>query len=75
VPEIPPASIVGCDEYAAGVRSWPMLRRPETKPVAEVRETLGRSDFDQAFAAGTGLSQPHAAAAARAERSSDTRAA
>ena len=59
----------------AGVRAWPMLRQPETELVAEVREALGTSAFDQAFTAGSRLSRQQAAAAARENRSSAARAA
>jgi hypothetical protein len=59
----------------AGVRPWPMLRRPETELTGEVREALGTDDFDQAFAVGFRLSRQEAAAAAREPRRRDSRAA
>jgi hypothetical protein len=49
----------------AGVREWPMLRRPEAELVAQVREALGTDRFEQAFAAGSELDQQEAVAAAR----------
>jgi tetratricopeptide (TPR) repeat protein len=54
----------------AGVRPWPMLRRPETELTAEVREALGADGFDQAFATGSRLSRREAATAAQDDRSS-----
>jgi predicted ATPase len=60
----------------AGVRPWPMLRRPETELMAAVREALGTDGFDRAFAAGSRLSRQEAAAVAHDDRpSADTRAA
>ena len=49
-----------------GLRAWPML-------VAQVRQTLGADRFDQAFAAGSGLSQRKAVAAVRGRRGTGTR--
>jgi hypothetical protein len=49
----------------AGVRAWPMLRRPEAELVAQIRPALGMERFDQAFAAGSELDQQQAVAAAR----------
>ena len=49
----------------AGVRAWLMLRRPENELVDETRQALGIDAFDQAFAAGSRLSQHKAAAMAR----------
>jgi hypothetical protein len=40
----------------AGVRAWPVLRRPETELAEEVREALGADRFDQVFARGSHLS-------------------
>jgi predicted ATPase len=60
----------------ADMRPWPMLRRPETELIAEVREALGSDGFDRAFAAGSPLSRQEAAAVARDARpSAGTRAA
>jgi hypothetical protein len=49
----------------AGLRAWPTLRQSEDEMVAEVRQKLGAERFDQAFYAGSGLSQREAVAAAR----------
>ena len=49
----------------AGVRAWPMQRRPETELVDDVRQALGVDAFAEAFAAGSQLSQQGAAALAR----------
>jgi predicted ATPase/class 3 adenylate cyclase len=49
----------------AGLRAWPLLRPGEAEVVAQVRQTLGADRFDQAFAAGTRLTQQEAVAAAR----------
>jgi len=49
----------------AGLRAWPVLRRGEAELAAQVRQALGTDRFDQAFAAGAGLSQREAAAAVR----------
>ena len=49
----------------AGLRAWPMLRRGEAELVAQVRQALGTDRFDQAFAAGSRLSQQEAVAAMR----------
>jgi predicted ATPase len=49
----------------AGVRARPMLRRPEAELVAQLRAELGTERFDEAFAAGSGLDQEEAVAAAR----------
>jgi tetratricopeptide (TPR) repeat protein len=59
----------------AGVRPWPMQRRPETELIDEVRQALGSEAFDQAFAAGSRLSTQEAAANARDRRGSGTVAA
>jgi hypothetical protein len=50
----------------AGLSTWPILRRGETELAVQVRQALGDDRFGQAFAAGYGLSQQEAAAAARA---------
>ena len=49
----------------AGLRAWPALRQSEDEMVAQVRQKLGAEQFDQAFFAGSGLSQREAVAAAR----------
>jgi predicted ATPase len=53
-----------------GLHAWPMLRQGETELVAQGRQTLGADRFDQAFAAGSGLSQREAVAAVRDRRGS-----
>jgi tetratricopeptide (TPR) repeat protein len=55
-----------------GLRAWPMLRRGEAELVDQVRQTLGADRFDQAFAAGSGLSQREAVAAIRDRRGTGT---
>ena len=57
-----------------GLRAWPMLRRGEAELVAQVRQTLGADRFDQAFAAGSGLSQQEAVAAVQGRRGTGTQA-
>jgi predicted ATPase len=57
-----------------GLRAWPMLRRGEAELVAQVRQTLGAGRFDQAFDAGSGLSQREAVAAVRGQRGTGTQA-
>jgi tetratricopeptide (TPR) repeat protein len=49
----------------AGLRAWPILRRGEADLTTQIRQVLGTERFDQAFAAGSGLSQHEAAAAVR----------
>jgi len=51
-----------------GLHAWPMLRPGETELVAQGRQALGADRFDQALAAGSGLSQREAVAAARDRR-------
>ena len=48
-----------------GLRAWPLLRREEAELVAQVRQALGADRFDQAYAAGSRLSQQEAVAAVR----------
>jgi predicted ATPase len=50
----------------AGLRTWPILRRGEAELACQARQALGDDRFGQAFAAGYGLSQQEAAAAAQA---------
>jgi hypothetical protein len=52
----------------AGVRAWPMQRRPETELVAELRQALAVDAFERAFATGSRLSRQEAAATARNQR-------
>jgi hypothetical protein len=49
----------------AGLRVWPALRHSEDELVAQVRQTLGAARFDQAFSAGSRLTQRQAADIAR----------
>jgi predicted ATPase/class 3 adenylate cyclase len=49
----------------AALGTWPILRRWEAQLAAQVRQALGDSRFNQAFAAGFGLSQQEAVAATR----------
>jgi predicted ATPase len=49
----------------AGLRVWPTLRHAEAELVAQLRQTLGAERFDQAFSAGSGLSQREAVTDAR----------
>ena len=48
-----------------GLRTWPMLRPTETELMAQLRRGLGADRFDQAFLAGSRLSQHEAVAAVR----------
>jgi predicted ATPase len=51
-----------------GLPAWPHLRRVEADLVARVRHRLGASRFDQAFSAGSGLTQREAVAIVRDQR-------
>jgi len=55
-----------------GLRAWPHLRRAEADLVAQARERLGATRFDQVFAAGSGLSQQQAVAIVRDQRGAGT---
>ncbi len=55
-----------------GLPAWPHLRRVEADLLAQVRHRLGTSQFDQAFSAGTGLTQREAVAIVRDQRNSGT---
>jgi ATP/maltotriose-dependent transcriptional regulator MalT len=57
-----------------GLRVWPLLRRGEAALLAQVRQALGADRFDQAFAAGSRLTQRQAVAALRDRRDAGTRA-
>jgi predicted ATPase len=48
-----------------GLSAWPHLRRVEADLVAQVRQRLGAAQFDQAFSAGSGLTQQQAVAVVR----------
>jgi len=45
-----------------GLSAWPLLRRVEADLVTQVRQRLGGAQFDQAFAAGSTLTQQQAVA-------------
>jgi hypothetical protein len=49
----------------AGLRAWPSRRRSEDELVARVAASLGREDFEKAFAAGSELNQRDAIALVR----------
>jgi tetratricopeptide (TPR) repeat protein len=51
-----------------GLRAWPHLRRVEAELVTRARQRLGAARFDQAFAAGSGLTQREAVAIVRDHR-------
>jgi len=56
-----------------GLRAWPMLRPTETELVAQLRQALGADRFDQAFSAGSRLSQREAVAVVRDRRGTATK--
>ena len=56
----------------AGLRAWPHLRQVEADLVAQVRQRLGAERFDQAFAAGSRLTQQQAVAIVRDQRGTAT---
>jgi ATP/maltotriose-dependent transcriptional regulator MalT len=51
-----------------GLPAWPHLRRAEAELVTQLRHRLGAGRFDQAFTAGSGLTQQEAVAIARDQR-------
>jgi tetratricopeptide (TPR) repeat protein len=53
-----------------GLPAWPHLRQLEADLVAQARQRLGASRFDQAFTAGSELTQREAVAIARDQRGS-----
>ncbi len=55
-----------------GLQAWPMLRQGEAELVTQIRQTLDGHRFDQAFSAGTRLSQREAVAAVRDRSGSGT---
>jgi len=55
-----------------GLPAWPNLRPVEGDLVAQVRHRLGDSRFDQAFSAGSGLTQQEAVAIVRDQRGTST---
>ncbi len=56
-----------------GLPAWPHLRRMEADLVAQVRQKLGASQFDQAFSDGSRLTQQEAVAIVRDQRRTGTR--
>jgi len=55
-----------------GLSAWPHLRRVEAELVAQVRHALGAARFDQAFSAGSGLTQQQAVAIVWDQRGTGT---
>jgi tetratricopeptide (TPR) repeat protein len=55
-----------------GLPAWPMLRQGEVELMTQIRQTLGAERFEQAFSAGTRLSQREAVAAVRDRGGSGT---
>ena len=55
-----------------GLPAWPHLRQVEAELVAQVRQRLGAGRFDQAFTAGSGLTQREAVAIVRDQRGART---
>jgi predicted ATPase len=55
-----------------GLPAWPHLRRVEAELVAQLRRRLGAGRFDQAFTAGSGLTQREAVAIVRDQRGART---
>jgi hypothetical protein len=49
----------------AGLQAWPVLRRGEAELVAQIRQALGGSAFDEKYAAGARLSRREVVAAVR----------
>ncbi len=55
-----------------GLPAWPHLRRVEAELVAQVRDRLGPGPFDQAFSAGSRLTQRQAVAMVQDQRGAGT---
>ncbi|HEY1343495.1 MAG TPA: DUF4062 domain-containing protein [Streptosporangiaceae bacterium] len=55
-----------------GLPAWPHVRRVEADLVAQLRQRLGAGRFDQAFTAGSGLTQREAVAIVRDQRGART---
>ena len=51
-----------------GLQAWPLMRRGEAELVAQVRQAVDADRFDEAYAAGSRLSQQEAVAAVRDRR-------
>ena len=58
--------------HRVGLPAWPLLRRVEADLVAQVRQRLGAGQFDQAFSAGSALTQREAIAIVRDQRGTGT---
>ncbi len=56
----------------AGLRVWPTLRHSEDELLAQIRQTLDAARFDQAFSAGSRLTQRQAVDIARDQPSAGT---
>jgi len=57
-----------------GLPAWPHLRRVEADLAAQARQRLGDSQFDQAFSAGSALTQREAVAIVQDQRGTGTQA-
>jgi tetratricopeptide (TPR) repeat protein len=55
-----------------GLSAWPQLRKVEAELVTQVRQRLGTGHFDQAFSAGSALTQREAVAIVRDQRGTGT---
>jgi ATP/maltotriose-dependent transcriptional regulator MalT len=55
-----------------GLSAWPHLRKVEAELVAQVRQRMGTGHFDQAFSAGSALTQREAVAIVRDQRGTGT---
>jgi predicted ATPase len=55
-----------------GLPAWPHVRRVEAELVIQLRQRLGAGRFDQAFTAGSGLTQQEAVAIVRDQRGART---
>jgi predicted ATPase len=58
--------------HRVGLPAWPLLRRVEADLVTQVRQRLGAGQFDQAFSAGSALTQREAIAIVRDQRGTGT---
>ena len=56
----------------AGLRAWPLTRRVEAELVDQVRDRLGAGRFEQAFSAGSALTQRQVVAIVRDQRGTGT---
>jgi hypothetical protein len=62
------------DYFDGGLRAWPTLRREEAELLAQIRQVLGVSRFEEMFAAGSRLTLREAVAAVRDRRGAGTTA-